>query len=372
MAQIDPIARAQAMRDRGTDPQVPYPGADKPWPGICQTCKQKTRSSYTSVVTRKQGACFHCGQRKSSAKAAEKRRVKPETAVARIRKAGVEPLEDFPGTQVTWRCRCNTCHREIDVYYSSVVYSNNGACYYCSGTMRISDEEAYAEMLSLGLEPLVPYPGSNAAWRSRCQRCKRIVDPTLCNARKTVHKCRFCAKVATDPETAFEVMENAGLRPLVPFPLSVKLPWPAQHVACGKRVAPTLDKVTQQKRAPCRHCAKYGFQPNRPGYLYLLVNRALGAGKIGICNEGSSRIGDHERNGWSLIAKRLLPGHLALEAESRVLDHWALLNLPLGAGRSDMPQGGWTETVALIDRNLDCLHADYSEALEVVAGVRSV
>ncbi|MFB9249958.1 hypothetical protein ACFFWE_17065 [Sphaerisporangium melleum] len=324
------------------------------------------------MITRGQGACFYCGQRKSSAKAAEKRRVRPEAAVTVIRAAGVEPLEDFPGTQVTWRCRCNTCGKEIDVWYSSVAYAGNGACYYCSGTMRLTDEEAHAEMLSLGLQPLVTYPGSNVAWRSRCQRCKKIVEPTLCNARKTVYKCRFCARVATDPETALEIMEDAGLTPLVPVPLSVKLPWPARHITCGKRVAPTLDKVTQRKRAPCRHCAKYGFQPNRPGYLYLLVNNALGAGKIGICNEGTNRISDHERYGWSLVARQLLPGHLAVEAEGRVLDRWALLDLPLGAGRHDMPQGGWTETVALVDRDLGHLREDYSWALEAVACAGSV
>ncbi|MFG3055527.1 hypothetical protein ACGFZP_31920 [Kitasatospora sp. NPDC048239] len=315
MARIDPIARAQAMRERGTDPQVPYPGVDKPWAGICQTCQQETRSSYTSVVTKGQGVCFHCGQRKSSRAAAEKRRVSPEAAEGAVRAAGAEPLEPFPGTQAVWRCRCQACGREIDVWYSSVAYAGNGACLYCSGTMRIPDEEARAEMLALGLEPLVAYPGLNSKWRSRCLNCKKTVDPTLSNARKTKSKCRYCAQRATDPEIAVSIMEDAGLRPLEPFPGSVTAPWPAEHEACGKRVEPTLDKVIQRRRAPCQHCARFGFKPDQPGYLYLLVHEEFGAGKIGICNESSERIRAHERKSWTLVRRQLLPGALALGAE---------------------------------------------------------
>ncbi|MER7702459.1 hypothetical protein ABTX81_06120 [Kitasatospora sp. NPDC097605] len=237
MSKIDPIARAQEMRDRGTDPQVPYPGSDKPWAGICHKAGHLTTSSYSSVVTKRQGPCFICGQIASSRAAAEKRRVKPETAIANIRKADVEPLEPFPGTDKTWRCRCNNCHRELDVWYSSVAHRGNGACFHCSGTAPLDANEARDEMLSFGLLPLVPYPGVNENWRSRCTTCRLIVDPTLTNARKTKYKCRFCAQRATDPDTAVTIMENAGLRPLKGFPGGVKKPWRAEHLVCGEIVS---------------------------------------------------------------------------------------------------------------------------------------
>lgn len=219
-------------------------------------------------------------------------------------------------------------------------------------------------MLSYGLEPLVPYPGLNTNWRSCCLTCKKTVDPTLSSARKTMFKCRYCAGRATDSETALAIMADAGLRPLAPFPGSVKLPWVAVHDVCGRKVEPTLDKVIQRRRAPCRHCAKYGFQPDRPGYLYLLTHGALGAGKIGICNEGSGRIRDHERHGWTLVRKELLDGELALGAEQLVLDRWMQLDLPYGVTKADMSQRGWTETVALIDRAMDILEQDFRWALQ--------
>ncbi|THA81203.1 hypothetical protein [Streptomyces sp. A0592] len=363
MAKIDPIARAAAMSARGLILKAPYPGADKPWPAICKTCMQPTKSSYTSVITKGQGPCFTCGQRKSSAAAARKRAVPAEVAEDKIREANVKPLETFPGTQGAWRGLCLTCLREIDVWYCSVVYSGNGACYYCSGTRQIPDADARAELLTLGLEALVPYPGSNEKWRSRCTTCKKIVDPTLCNARKTKSPCRFCAQRATDPEVAVETMKEAGLRPLTAFPGNVKAVWRAEHIDCGKQVDAVLDKVIQRRRASCIHCVQYGFKQALPAFLYLLVHTALGAAKIGICNDGSGRIRTHELNGWRQVLVTPLSGYQAVRAEQHVLNHWLALDLPQGVSRLDMPQGGWTETVALRDRSLPELREAFDAAV---------
>lgn len=363
MAKIDPIARAAAMSARGLILKGAYPGADKPWPAICKTCQQPTTSSYTSVITRGQGPCSTCGQRKSSAAAARKRAVPAEVAEAKIREANVKPLETFPGTQGTWRCLCLSCLRAIDVWYSSVVYAGNGACDYCSGSAQIPDADARAELLTLGLEALVPYPGSNEKWRSRCTTCKKIVDPTLCNARKTKFTCRFCAQRATHPDVAVEIMKEAGLRPLTVFPGSVKAVWRAEHVDCGKQVNAVLDKVIQRRRASCIHCVRHGFKQALPSSLYLLVHTALGAAKIGICNDGSGRIRVHEHNGWSQALVVPLSGYQAVRAEQHVLRHWLALDLPQGVSRLDMPQGGWTETVALRDRSLPELREDFGAAV---------
>lgn len=363
MAKIDPIARAAAMSARGLILQAPYPGADKPWPAICKTCNHPTRSSYTSVITRGQGPCFTCGQRKSSAAAARKRSVPAEVAESKILEANAKPLETFPGTQGTWRCLCLNCLREIDVWYSSVVYAGNGACDYCSGSRQIPDADARYELLTLGLEALVPYPGSNEKWRSRCTTCKKIVDPTLCNARQTKIPCRFCAQRATDPEVAVEIMKEAGLTPLTAFPGNVKAVWKAEHIDCGKQVDAVLDKVIQRRRASCPHCVRHGFKQALPAFLYLLVHIALGAAKVGICNAGSGRIRTHELNGWRQVLVTPLSGYQAVRAEQHVLNHWLALDLPQGVTRLDMPQGGWTETVTLRDRPLPKLREDFKAAV---------
>ncbi len=44
-----------------------------------------------------------------------------------------------------------------------------------------------------------------------------------------------------------------------------------------------------------------GFKPGPPAVLYLMVHIGLGAAKVGICNEGSGRMRDHERNRWKQV-----------------------------------------------------------------------
>lgn len=223
--------------------------------------------------------------------------------------------------------------------------------------MCIPDDEAHAEMLSLGLEPLVPCPGLNTNWRSRCRTCKKTVGPTLSNARKTKFTCRYCAKRITDPETAPEIMADAGLRPLVPFPGNVKTPWPAVHDECGKEVAPALDKVIQRRRAPCWHCAKYGFQPGLPGYLYLMTHTLLGGreGRDATSAAAGSLTTNVTAGPWSASNCSMVDSPSAQNnSYSTGGRTWAW---PTAWPRRKWPSG-WTETVALIDRGLDVFEHD--------------
>ena len=38
----------------------------------------------------------------------------PERAAAEIRKFGAEPLEEYPGLNTPWHCRCEACDTEFD------------------------------------------------------------------------------------------------------------------------------------------------------------------------------------------------------------------------------------------------------------------
>ena len=85
----------------------------------------------------------------------------------------------------------------------------------------------------------------------------------------------------------------------------------------------------------------------RSGIVYLAGNEELWALKIGVASEGSERVEDHERHGWTLLASWGFR-HLtdALIAEELVLDRWRnLYGQPPVVSRSRMPQGGHTETM---------------------------
>ena len=85
----------QQMRQAGMAPQQPYPGAMKPWLGTCLACGE-TISPSLHNVRGGQGACRFCAGQA----------VNPDRAADRMRDAGAEPLEPFPGSNQPWSCQC--------------------------------------------------------------------------------------------------------------------------------------------------------------------------------------------------------------------------------------------------------------------------
>lgn len=59
------------------------------------------------------------------------RQIDPQEAAEVMRRAGVEPLEPYPGARVGWRVRCLTCGSENRPHYSSVK-KGTGACNSCA------------------------------------------------------------------------------------------------------------------------------------------------------------------------------------------------------------------------------------------------
>jgi hypothetical protein len=72
-----------------------------------------------------------------------------------------------------------------------------------------------------------------------------------------------------------------------------------------------------------------------------------GAAKVGIGDMAGSRLAQHRREGWQLVAAFQVAAKAAVAIEHKVLRRWRHgLGLPSYLKREQMPQGGWTETVA--------------------------
>jgi hypothetical protein len=85
-----------------------------------------------------------------------------------------------------------------------------------------------------------------------------------------------------------------------------------------------------------------------PALVYLVAHAGLGAAKVGVSEADGTRIAQHRRQGWQLIAAFQVSATAAAAIERGILRWWrADLALPAFLGRGQMPQGGWTETVAL-------------------------
>jgi len=94
----------------------------------------------------------------------------------------------------------------------------------------------------------------------------------------------------------------------------------------------------------CPTCAKYGYDVNENGFLYLLIHDDWNLFQIGITNNPKSRLAKHFRKGWSLIELRgPMDGLIAREWESSILQmlkhHGAELATENVAGKFD----GYTE-----------------------------
>lgn len=91
-----------------------------------------------------------------------------------------------------------------------------------------------------------------------------------------------------------------------------------------------------------------GFRADQPSLVYLVTHAAYGAAKIGVTDAAGSRLAQHRRQGWQILAVlQVKTATAAIAIETEVLKYWrGLLGLPPWLKPSQMPQGGWTETVA--------------------------
>ncbi|BCN78913.1 hypothetical protein [Prescottella equi] len=92
---IDPDVAAEQMRAAGFEPLVPYPGrVNTAWPSRCMACGTEGRPRLNGVRNRGSG----CRTWRNRAVRAVETAAKAAEAVAVMRTAGFEPLEDYAGT----------------------------------------------------------------------------------------------------------------------------------------------------------------------------------------------------------------------------------------------------------------------------------
>lgn len=348
----DPDKAAAEMRSAGAEPLEPYASFNTPWRCRCLACGAEVTPRLANV-RRGQSVCRHCSYRGSSAK----QRMSENDAAAVMRAAGLEPLEPYPGSGTRWLCRCATCDSEVRPTLDRV--RQGKGCAVCGRRSqrrkaRKPDSTAAATMVAGGYEPLVPYPGQkDAPWPCRCMKCGRELTPSLGNVRQG-KGCPWCAGQRIDPAEAVEVMRSRGAEPLDPYPGNNR-PWRCRCMKCGREITPTY--VNARKGSPCRYCAPFGIQYDKPGVVYLLRHDGYNAIKVGISSDASAydRTGHHAQHGWEVIETWAIgSGAQAADIERAVLRWWRDdLGAPIALGSDDMPQGGWTETAALfyVDAN---------------------
>lgn len=402
---LDAEQARQVMLHAGVEPAEPYPGAVKPWRCRCASCGREVSPRYTDV-RHGQAGCKWCGRKAAGVK----RRIDHQDAVMVMIERDLEPLEPYAGGQTRWRCRCMKCGAEVTPTYHNVK-QGGGGCRACgnaksSARQRGQEAQAIADMQSAGFEPLEPFRNVMTPWLSQCRTCGKLASPFLNNVRRGA-RCKWCAECAVDPHHAVEVMRSASLEPLTAYPGS-NSPWPCRCERCGRIVSPRYGAVSagagcrycndtaikpavavaamraadleplerypgsirpwrcsclkcgrtvtpcystiQRGGGGCRWCAKSGFKSGEAAVVYLIAHPGHGAAKIGVTDSAGARVQKHRQRGWQVLATVEVPGEVALAIEGEVLNWWrAELGLASYLGKEEMPQGGWTETIDLLE-----------------------
>ena len=343
------------MKKSGFKVLVSYPGSNTPWKSQCQTCKKITSPTYWNV------------SRGIGCKFCSKRAVDPKDAVLAMKARGFRTLEPFPGAVNSWLVQCLTCKKEFKTVFHSL--SSVSRCKFCSNVV-LDESELISRLKELKLKPLEKYQSAKIPWKCKCLVCNHIVQPTWNRIKQGRGHCAYCAQRRVDIPVAVKFMKSVGLKPLVDFPGSSK-PWKCKCLVCNLEVTPRWSDL-QRGQGGCSNCADWGLNYQKSGYIYLITNKKLNAHKIGIANSYKSkkyddRMYQHEKQGWVLYKRvNFETVQKASDIETSVLKWLRLeVGLPIFLSPRQMPRGGHTETVDATEIDLPTIWAKVEELIKV-------
>jgi hypothetical protein len=178
-----------------------------------------------------------------------------------------------------------------------------------SGRPRIPDDEAAAMMRAAGAEPLEPYPGALAPWRSRCSACGCEINPRLSNIRQGSGACKHCAQVGRRPRTiaakiATATLEAAGLVAVDSYPGNAHALWRMQCTSCGHELTSKLASVKRGIRG-CPLCAEHFAAASLPALLFIMIEPESGMEHFGVTGlDLTQTLRALFHRGWQLYATR--------------------------------------------------------------------
>ncbi len=333
------------MRNANLEPLEDYVSSQNKWKSKCLKCGAIVNPRYTTIA-QGGGGCMACSRNEQIGRG----RLDEESALKIMHAKNLEPLEKYPGAMKPWKSKCLDCGNIIKPRYAHIQQGRKG-CSFCgkkskTDKMRLSQEEAFAVARSKGFEPLEPYKGRHFAWKCRCLKCGETIAPHFAGI-VTGGGCRFCSGLVVDPSSAYLVMKKAGLVPLIDYPGAGK-PWLCECLKCKRHVTPRYSSVNKGIGG-CKYCATHGYDFSKGGVLYLITNDRLNSHKIGITNDAAKekRLKKHSKEGWETYKTCYFnDGNEAFEVEQEILVWWrSELGLPIYLSNSEMPQGGFTETV---------------------------
>lgn len=176
---LDPAIADSLLRAAGFTPLEPFKGVDHRWRATCSACGKESFPSITSI--RRGHGCGWCAQQFPDL----------DKILSKMKQKLLEPLEPYPGGKINWKCRCLTCQRIVYPRYNNVD-QGWGGCGICAGT-RVDPADAAETMKRAGLEPLIDYPGNQKPWDCTHLACGKRVRPTYNSILFGQGGCKYCS-----------------------------------------------------------------------------------------------------------------------------------------------------------------------------------
>ncbi len=226
-------------------PLEPYPGNSKGWKVRCIKCKKVSTPHLSGI--KNGSSCSYCAGV----------RIDELDVRAIYKTAGFEPIGKYPGTtKALWRAKHLKCGVTSSPTFQAV--KKGGGCRTCSNTLRVTPEQARELFLENDLKPLEPYRDTMKPWKSRCLKCKKIVSPNYNKVRLRGHQCGYCSENKVDSKDAEALLRKAGFETLVPYPGGNE-PWKSRCLRCNRISSPNYSAV--KLGTGCKYCAGRAVVP---------------------------------------------------------------------------------------------------------------
>lgn len=226
-------------------PLVDFPGNAKPWKSKCTKCKKIVNPHFSSV---KYGSgCAYCA------------RVKVDEIDVRefLKKAGYFPIGPYPGATKKWKAKHKPCGKIVYPEYSKV--KRGRGCAVCTGNAKVNSPDATKLFMKNNLKPIEPFKNSQAPWKSKCLKCGKLVQPTYSKVRERGHQCAYCAGSKVDPKDAVALMKKKGFKTLVPYP-GGNNPWKSKCLICKRVHTPNYTSI--KMGFGCKYCTGKEIHPD--------------------------------------------------------------------------------------------------------------
>jgi hypothetical protein len=337
------VAR-EVMFLRDFEPQVPYVNSSTPWEGVCLKCGTVSSPMYSNVVTGS-GPCRPCGV----ARGGLKRRVDAAAARLVMLDAGFAPFDDYRGSSDQWRGVCLRCGSESSPSYSRVA-GGGDPCRKCSAAVggqkrRLDTDAAVGTMLKANFQPSLPFPGSEQPWPGVCLTCGMPGTPRYKHVSRGIGACAYCSGIRPDSAVLLGKALAAGFLPNGPY-LGAREPWAGSCMTCGNAVSPMMTNILKGRGA-CRSCGSGGFDPNVPGWFYVLTDGQIMKG--GITNIPDQRLYTHSIQGLDRVLHlvEFASGRDAAALEGLWMEYLAPRKM-FAVEKARLPDG-YTEAIYLHD-----------------------